>query len=189
MKKLLLLLLFCFSSQTIFATIILSASDGSDIHSVTSTNIGGELGDNVLGFGLNENWSFGPYNDYDYFGEYLIIEIDGFATKIWANYAATTGTIINHSVMTLGFDSDGIKFAIDMGPHIDWRDDGAGVFIQTTIDRPFTQIAIGMIEGWAGRYLSIISLLIIHLSRNRQRLFCWALTRWTRRTCLMLSRK
>lgn len=129
--------------------ITLSASDGSDIYSVPSTNIAGELGDNVLGFGLNENWPFGPYNDYDYFGEYLIIEIDGFATSISANYAATSDKIINHCVMMLGFDSEGTQFAIDVGPHIDWRDDGAGVFIQTTIDRPFTQIAIGMIEGWA----------------------------------------
>lgn len=137
------------SVSSAFDYITLSGSDGSDICSVASTNIGGELGANVLGCGLDENWRFGPYNDYDYLGEYLIIDIDGFATNVSAWYAATDDRMINHCVMMLGFDSDDIQFAISVGARIDWRDGFAGVGFSTGESRPFTRVVVGMIEGWA----------------------------------------
>ena len=132
-----------------FDYITLSASDGSSIYSVASTNVGGELGANVMGFGLDENWRFGPYNDYDYLGEYLNVEIDGFATRVSAWYAATNESGLNNGVMMLGFDSDGEQFTISVGQQIGWGDEFAGVMVQTGTSRPITRATFGLISGWA----------------------------------------
>ncbi len=132
-----------------FDYITLSASNGSSIYSVASTNVGGELGANVMGLGLDENWRFGPYNDHDYLGEYLNIEIDGFATRISAWYTATDESGLNNGVMMLGFDSDGEQFTISVGQQIGWGHEFAGVVVGTGVSRPITRVTVGLISGWA----------------------------------------
>lgn len=129
-----------------FDGITLSASDGSDIYSVASTNIGGELGTNVLGYGSNENWQFGPYNDYDYMGEYLIIDFDNVVGSVSARYAATDDILMSHVVIMRGFGSGGEARDISIGFDIIYGDDYASVVM---FGGPFAQVVVGMTEGWA----------------------------------------
>jgi len=131
-----------------FDYITLSVSNGDDIYSVESTAVGGKLGMHVLGCGLDEAWRYGPLGDYDYMGNYLIIEIDGFVETVSAMVAATTDRGINNHVIMYGFDSDWVRAGIG-GQTVHLFEEAKSLGMTGSV-RPISFVTIGLDwNSWA----------------------------------------